>query len=235
MLVKMKLLEPLKEPDQTQNTFRKDSRDRGINIWHEIQLLFVKLNFFVILLKMLFVLPYFQSDSGCDCVQALVLHESGVSSKRLVLERPASFTSMRSMRWGRSAPPTWLVSQIRKRSRRSTSFWWRWMVRKTPDFTPVQDLSDKLKKSPFIAGMVTTDIIVLASTNRADILDNALMRPGRLDRHIFIDLPTLQVVLSYGFCCCGSAHSGRTTSPADDSLQLGGLKDICDFSVGLSR
>lgn len=45
--------------------------------------------------------------------------------------------------------------------------------------------------------MGTTDhVIVLASTNRADILDNALMRPGRLDRHIFIDLPTLQVVLS---------------------------------------
>ncbi|CAF99704.1 unnamed protein product, partial [Tetraodon nigroviridis] len=43
-------------------------------------------------------------------------------------------------------------------------------------------------------GMGTTDhVIVLASTNRADILDNALMRPGRLDRHIFIDLPTLQV------------------------------------------
>ncbi|KAM3877056.1 mitochondrial inner membrane m-AAA protease component paraplegin [Diretmus argenteus] len=42
-------------------------------------------------------------------------------------------------------------------------------------------------------GMGTTDhVIVLASTNRADILDSALMRPGRLDRHIFIDLPTLQ-------------------------------------------
>ncbi|XP_077569914.1 mitochondrial inner membrane m-AAA protease component paraplegin [Stigmatopora nigra] len=42
-------------------------------------------------------------------------------------------------------------------------------------------------------GMGSTDhVIVLASTNRADILDNALMRPGRLDRHIFIDLPTLQ-------------------------------------------
>nr|XP_003461249.2 paraplegin [Cavia porcellus] len=42
-------------------------------------------------------------------------------------------------------------------------------------------------------GMGTTDhVIVLASTNRADILDSALMRPGRLDRHVFIDLPTLQ-------------------------------------------
>lgn len=58
-----------------------------------------------------------------------------------------------------------------------------------------------------VAGMGTTDhVIVLASTNRADILDNALMRPGRLDRHIFIDLPTLQVsfgptsAVTLGFC-----------------------------------
>uniref|UniRef100_A0A8C3WLH9 Mitochondrial inner membrane m-AAA protease component paraplegin n=1 Tax=Catagonus wagneri TaxID=51154 RepID=A0A8C3WLH9_9CETA len=42
-------------------------------------------------------------------------------------------------------------------------------------------------------GMGTTDhVIVLASTNRADVLDGALLRPGRLDRHVFIDLPTLQ-------------------------------------------
>ncbi|MFH4973799.1 hypothetical protein AB6A40_000508 [Gnathostoma spinigerum] len=33
-------------------------------------------------------------------------------------------------------------------------------------------------------------VIVLASTNRADILDKALLRPGRFDRHITIDLPT---------------------------------------------
>jgi len=46
--------------------------------------------------------------------------------------------------------------------------------------------------------MGTTDhVIVLASTNRADVLDNALMRPGRLDRHIFIDLPTVQVCSIY--------------------------------------
>ncbi|CAG2120520.1 unnamed protein product, partial [Medioppia subpectinata] len=34
-------------------------------------------------------------------------------------------------------------------------------------------------------------VIMLASTNRADILDKALLRPGRFDRHILIDYPTL--------------------------------------------
>uniref|UniRef100_A0A915JM85 AAA+ ATPase domain-containing protein n=1 Tax=Romanomermis culicivorax TaxID=13658 RepID=A0A915JM85_ROMCU len=34
-------------------------------------------------------------------------------------------------------------------------------------------------------------VVVLASTNRADILDKALLRRGRFDRHIDIDLPTL--------------------------------------------
>uniref|UniRef100_A0A0N4ZMN9 AAA domain-containing protein n=1 Tax=Parastrongyloides trichosuri TaxID=131310 RepID=A0A0N4ZMN9_PARTI len=33
-------------------------------------------------------------------------------------------------------------------------------------------------------------IIVFASTNRPDILDKALMRPGRFDRHVTVDLPT---------------------------------------------
>lgn len=36
-----------------------------------------------------------------------------------------------------------------------------------------------------------TSVIVLAATNRADILDKALMRPGRFDRSIYVDLPDL--------------------------------------------
>lgn len=35
----------------------------------------------------------------------------------------------------------------------------------------------------------STGIIVLAATNRADILDPALVRPGRFDRHIYLELP----------------------------------------------
>jgi len=34
-------------------------------------------------------------------------------------------------------------------------------------------------------------VIVLAATNRGDMLDPALLRPGRFDRHIYLDLPTL--------------------------------------------
>merc|ERR1719443_371511 len=38
----------------------------------------------------------------------------------------------------------------------------------------------------------TTGIVVLAGTNRADILDNALTRPGRFDRQIAVDKPDLK-------------------------------------------
>lgn len=37
-----------------------------------------------------------------------------------------------------------------------------------------------------------TGVIVLAATNRADVLDRALIRPGRFDRQIHVDLPELQ-------------------------------------------
>ncbi len=36
-----------------------------------------------------------------------------------------------------------------------------------------------------------TNVIVLAATNRADVLDKALMRAGRFDRQIFVDLPDI--------------------------------------------
>jgi ATP-dependent metalloprotease FtsH len=36
-----------------------------------------------------------------------------------------------------------------------------------------------------------TNVIVIAATNRADVLDSALMRAGRFDRQIYVDLPNI--------------------------------------------
>jgi cell division protease FtsH len=42
-------------------------------------------------------------------------------------------------------------------------------------------------------GFDTTEgVIIIAATNRPDVLDPALMRPGRFDRQVFIDLPNLE-------------------------------------------
>mgnify|MGYP003311812902 FL=1 len=38
----------------------------------------------------------------------------------------------------------------------------------------------------------TTNIILLAATNRPDVLDSALLRPGRFDRQVVVDIPDLR-------------------------------------------
>jgi cell division protease FtsH len=41
-------------------------------------------------------------------------------------------------------------------------------------------------------GFDTTEgVIIIAATNRPDVLDSALLRPGRFDRQVYIDLPDL--------------------------------------------
>ena len=39
---------------------------------------------------------------------------------------------------------------------------------------------------------VTTNLIVVAATNRPDILDPALLRPGRFDRRVVLDMPDIE-------------------------------------------
>ena len=42
-------------------------------------------------------------------------------------------------------------------------------------------------------GFETDDsVILIAATNRPDVLDKALLRPGRFDRQIVVDVPSLE-------------------------------------------
>lgn len=46
-------------------------------------------------------------------------------------------------------------------------------------------------------GFSTDDssVIVMAATNRVDILDSALLRPGRFDRQIYVPVPDIKVAV----------------------------------------
>jgi len=59
-------------------------------------------------------------------------------------------------------------------------------------------------------------VIVLAATNRPDVLDPALLRPGRFDRQITIDLPDMQ-----GRCDILKVHAAKyKLSPDVDLMQI---------------
>lgn len=55
--------------------------------------------------------------------------------------------------------------------------------------------SERLKSAilMYFSGFnTTTNVVVLAATNRVDVLDKALMRPGRFDRQIFVPAPDIK-------------------------------------------
>ncbi len=62
----------------------------------------------------------------------------------------------------------------------------------------------------------TESIIVLAATNRHDVLDPALLRPGRFDRHVTVDLPVKE-----GRLGILKVHTRRV--PLADDVQLEAL------------
>ena len=57
-------------------------------------------------------------------------------------------------------------------------------------------------------------IIIIAATNRADVLDSALMRPGRFDRQVMVDVPDIKGRLSIL-----QVHSRNKTLASDVSLE----------------
>ncbi|MDZ4783248.1 MAG: ATP-dependent zinc metalloprotease FtsH [Planctomycetia bacterium] len=60
----------------------------------------------------------------------------------------------------------------------------------------------------------TETVIVVAATNRPDVLDPALLRPGRFDRHITVDRPTLK-----GRIALFKVHSREVPLADDVDLQ----------------
>ncbi|HAA49451.1 MAG TPA: cell division protein FtsH, partial [Planctomycetaceae bacterium] len=67
-------------------------------------------------------------------------------------------------------------------------------------------------------------VIVLAATNRPDVLDEALLRPGRFDRHITIDRPVKD-----GREAILKVHCRRV--PLSDDVDLGVVAGV---TIGLS-
>jgi len=69
-----------------------------------------------------------------------------------------------------------------------------------------------------------TGIFLIGATNRADLLDPALVRPGRIDKRIYIGLPdaaTREAIINI--------HTKG--KPYDDSINI---KDMVDLTIGLS-
>ncbi|KAG6420719.1 hypothetical protein SASPL_117256 [Salvia splendens] len=60
-----------------------------------------------------------------------------------------------------------------------------------------------------------TGIIVVAATNRADILDSALLRPGRFDRQVSVDVPDVR-----GRTEILKVHAGNKKFDTDVSLEV---------------
>lgn len=54
-------------------------------------------------------------------------------------------------------------------------------------------------------------IIVIAATNRPDVLDQALLRPGRFDRQVVVGLPDIRGRERSSMCICARFRWVRTS------------------------
>ena len=70
----------------------------------------------------------------------------------------------------------------------------------------------------------TEAVIVIAATNRPDVLDPALLRPGRFDRHVTVDRPT-----KVGRAAILKVHSRKV--PLNDNVDL---NTVAAGSIGFS-
>ncbi len=68
-----------------------------------------------------------------------------------------------------------------------------------------------------------TNVIVMAATNRPDVLDAALLRPGRFDRRVFIDKPDLEARKKILEVHARNKKMGKIT-----------LEDVAKQTVGLT-
>ena len=112
--------------------------------------------------------PFF-SISGSEFVEMFV----GVGAARVrdlfeqaKTQRPVHHLHRRDRRRGPAACRGRCPAATRSASRPSTRYWSRWT-----------------------GSTRTSGVIVLAATNRSDVLDPALLRPGRFDRRVTLDLP----------------------------------------------
>ncbi len=71
---------------------------------------------------------------------------------------------------------------------------------------------------------VTETVIILAATNRPDVLDAALLRPGRFDRHVTVDRPTWQ-----GRVAILKVHTRN--KPLSDAVDL---EKVARSAIGMS-
>ena len=68
------------------------------------------------------------------------------------------------------------------------------------------------------------DVVVLAATNRPDVLDNALLRPGRFDRKVYLELPDRNARLAIL-----KIHAAKVVLGEDVDLQR-----VAERTVGFS-